>query len=213
VTRLALALAIAIGGCSDPVQVGAMRVHPTPAGAELFVDAVSRGPATEGQIVELSAGMHVAELRRDGRVLVTLPVEIRAALIFDARITAPEEPEEDTGVGAPPEPIEAEPIEAEPELAPPVSPSRTPEAIGRVVAGGRGRLQRCYERALREGPMPDVRVNVTLQIMASGEVADVTLDTTAPATLQTCLRRGVQDLAFGPGDVSSVSFPIVFSAD
>ena len=95
IASLVVIAAAAMLACNEPAaappasaQIGAVRVHSALSDAQLFIDAHERGPLRDGMEVELPPGAHVLEARRGGAVVATLTVEVRAALLFEATLSA-----------------------------------------------------------------------------------------------------------------------------
>lgn len=115
--------AAALLACNEPqatAPVGAVRVHSALADAQLFIDAHERGLLRDGMEVELPPGAHVLEARRDGAIVATLTVEVRAAMLFEATLDG------SSAVAAAPSEVAAR-EDPEPPVAPPTTPTAAAE--------------------------------------------------------------------------------------
>jgi len=91
---------------------------------------------------------------------------------------------------------------AQPEVA--AKPPSTGE-IAAVIKRGRGDLQACYQRALRQDPsLTQARVKITISVGTSGMVKRIATDPSRPpAALDACIRDSVNRWAF---PLSSVDY-------
>jgi predicted Zn finger-like uncharacterized protein len=89
------------------------------------------------------------------------------------------------------------------------------DAVRATVATNKPRLQRCYERAIRGLPSaPSVRLDVTVTVVASGRVKNVSAEGSAPGGLAECIEASVRRWRFPESSEGGpAKFPIVFSAN
>ena len=94
-------------------------------------------------------------------------------------------------------------------------PSLDGDAVRKTVAENKARLQRCYERAIRGQSTTDpVRLDVTVQVAASGRVKSVTASDGGPGGLAACIEASVRRWRFPEtADGGPAKFPLVFSAN
>ncbi len=89
--------------------------------------------------------------------------------------------------------------------------------LSSALAAGQTKLQRCYQDHLAAillagGPPPSaLSLNVTLNVLASGEVRDVRIEGAAPDTLLTCMRGHLRAFSFrASSQATELNFPVVF---
>jgi hypothetical protein len=89
------------------------------------------------------------------------------------------------------------------------------KAVSATVNTNKPRLQRCYERAIRGQQSPTaVRMNVSINVAASGRVSDVEVDGTGPGGLKECIEASIRRWRFpASSEGGPAKFPIVFSAN
>lgn len=89
------------------------------------------------------------------------------------------------------------------------------KAVSATVTTNKPRLQRCYERAIRGQQSPTaVRMNVSLNVAASGRVAEVAVTGSGPGGLQECMEASIRRWRFpASSEGGPAKFPIVFSAN
>jgi hypothetical protein len=89
------------------------------------------------------------------------------------------------------------------------------KAVSATVTTNKPRLQRCYERAIRGQQSPTaVRMNVSLNVAASGRVSSVDVAGTGPGGLRECMEASIRRWRFPTSSEGGpAKFPIVFSAN
>ena len=89
------------------------------------------------------------------------------------------------------------------------------KAVSATVTTNKPRLQRCYQRAIRGQQSPTaVRMNVSLNVAASGRVLSVAVAGTGPGGLSECMEASIRRWRFpASSGGGSAKFPIVFSAN
>jgi hypothetical protein len=89
------------------------------------------------------------------------------------------------------------------------------KAVSATVTTNKPRLQRCYERAIRGQQSPTaVRMNVSLNVAASGRVSSVDVAGTGPGGLRECMEASIRRWRFpASSEGGPAKFPIVFSAN
>jgi predicted Zn finger-like uncharacterized protein len=94
-------------------------------------------------------------------------------------------------------------------------PALDGDAVRRTVAENKPRLQRCYERAIRGQTSTEaVRLDVTVQVAASGRVKSVSASDGGPGGLAECIEASVRRWRFPEtSDGGPAKFPLVFSAN
>jgi serine/threonine-protein kinase len=83
------ALAALYGSGVLGASTGQLRVQTSIANAELFVDGSSRGPLSQGRVLELPTGRHVVEARAAGASLVTQSVDVQSGRLVDVVLDVP----------------------------------------------------------------------------------------------------------------------------
>ncbi|MBL8742329.1 MAG: AgmX/PglI C-terminal domain-containing protein, partial [Myxococcales bacterium] len=116
-------------------------------------------------------------------------------------------------------PPSAEPSAAAPNVRQGSSPAsgRLPaEVVQRVVRANFGKLQACYETALRANPNLTARVKVAFTIGRDGTTGDVSETTDIDdKTFTSCIRAGFSSMSFPEpdGGVVRVTYPLQFTPD
>ncbi len=89
------------------------------------------------------------------------------------------------------------------------------KAVSATVNTNKPRLQRCYERAIRGQQSPEaVRMNVSINVAASGRVSNVEVDGSGPGGLKECIEASIRRWRFpASSEGGPAKFPIVFSAN
>lgn len=94
-------------------------------------------------------------------------------------------------------------------------PALDGDAVRQTVAENKGRLQRCYERAIRgQSSTGTVRLDVTVQVASSGRVKSVTASDGGPGGLAACIEASVRRWRFpATSEGGPAKFPLVFSSN
>ncbi|MEM8609205.1 MAG: AgmX/PglI C-terminal domain-containing protein, partial [Myxococcota bacterium] len=89
------------------------------------------------------------------------------------------------------------------------------KAVSSTVTSNKPRLQRCYERAIRGQQSPTaVRMNVSINVAASGRVSSVEVAGNGPGGLKECMEASIRRWKFPASSAGGpAKFPIVFSAN
>ncbi|MEM7437497.1 MAG: AgmX/PglI C-terminal domain-containing protein, partial [Myxococcota bacterium] len=89
------------------------------------------------------------------------------------------------------------------------------KAVSATVTTNKPRLQRCYERAIRGQQSPTaVRMNVSINVAASGRVSAVDVAGSGPGGLKECMEASIRRWRFPvSSEGGPAKFPIVFSAN
>ncbi|MEM7136450.1 MAG: GYF domain-containing protein [Myxococcota bacterium] len=89
------------------------------------------------------------------------------------------------------------------------------KAVSATVTTNKPRLQRCYERAIRGQQSPTaVRMNVSINVAASGRVSSVAVAGSGPGGLKECMEASIRRWRFPvSSEGGPAKFPIVFSAN
>ena len=89
------------------------------------------------------------------------------------------------------------------------------DAVRATVTANKPRLQRCYERAIRgQQSPPSVRLDVTVNVAASGRVKSVSAVGSGPGGLPECIEASVRRWRFpASAEGGPAKFPIVFSGN
>lgn len=141
------------------------------------------------------------------------PDSVEVAPEGDAVTTADQELLEDFGSSAHDAPAKID--VDKPGSAQSDNPPLDGDAVRATVATNKPRLQRCYERAIRGLPSPpSVRLDVTVTVVASGRVKNVSAEGSAPGGLAECIEASVRRWRFPESSEGGpAKFPIVFSAN